>query len=305
MFRLYASNLHELYFSDVSTALAAVLGAALVLFLAFGAALRNRSAKAAILASAALVAGLFYGEIVDAANQYIGIGLSPVSALPIILAILAVIALAVTCTGINLTPANVILNGIAFALLIVPVWQVALHEWRAGGGSIVTARIFEDRAHAAAIASPVAYPATAKNMPDIYYFIFDRYGSQSTMTQQYGFNNNELIDFLKAKGFYVASDSHANYLKTAHSLASTFHMDYLDFLKEDQRSKIGDWHPIYDGLRDHRVGRFLKSKGYKFIQVGAWWGPTHYNPFAHENHSFGFQRFRLLVHSKDRHPDFP
>jgi len=87
VFRLYASNLHQVYFSDVAIALAAALGAALVLFLAFGAALRNFGAKAAILASAALVAGLFYSEIIDAANRYAGTGLSPVAALPIILAI--------------------------------------------------------------------------------------------------------------------------------------------------------------------------------------------------------------------------
>jgi hypothetical protein len=291
VFRLYASNLHELYFSDVATALAAALGAALVLFLAFGAALRNLGAKAAIIASAAIVAGLFYIEIVETANQYVGIGLSPVAALPIILAILAIIAVAVAWPRIDFAPANAVLNGIAFVLFLFPAWQVVSHEWTAGGGSLAAAKAVDESASAVADASPVADPAKAKNTPDIYYFIFDRYGSQSTMAEYYGFDNADLIDFLEAKGFHVASDSRANYLKTAHSLASTFHMGYLDFLTEDQRSKIGDWHPIYDMLKDHRVGRFLKSNGYEFIQIGAWWGPTQYNPFAHENYSFGFGEF--------------
>ncbi|MGH6865219.1 MAG: sulfatase-like hydrolase/transferase, partial [Methyloceanibacter sp.] len=289
MFRLYASNLHELYLSDVAIALAAALGAALILFLTFGVTLKNFGAKAAILASAALVPGLFYVEIVDAVNWYVGMDLSLIAALPIILAIVAVIAVVVARSRIDLIPANAILNGIAFAIFIVPAWQVASHEWAAGGGSLVAAKV--SSAHAAADASPVADPAGAKNTPDIYYLIFDRYGSQSTMVQQYGFDNGELIDFLKAKGFYIASDSHANYLKTAHSLASTFHMGYLDFLAEDQRSKVGDWHPIYDMLRNHRVGRFLKSNGYRFIQIGSWWGPTQYNPFADENYGFGFGEF--------------
>jgi hypothetical protein len=288
VFRLYASNLRELYFSDVATALAAALGAALVLFLAFGAALRNFGAKAAIIASATLVAGLFYIEIVDTANRYVGIGLSPAAALPIMLAILAIIAVSVAWPRIDFTPANAVLNGIAFALFIFPAWQVASHEWTTSGGSLVAAKAFDEAFGADAF--PVD-PAKAKNTPDIYYFIFDRYGSQSTMSEYYGFDNGDLIDFLEAKGFHVASDSRANYLKTAHSLASTFHMGYLDFLTGDQRSKIGDWHPIYDMLRDHRVGRFLKSNGYKFIQIGAWWGPTQYNPFAHENYSFGFGEF--------------
>jgi hypothetical protein len=291
VFSLYAPNLHQVYFSDVAIALAAALGAALVLFLAFGAALKNFGAKAGILASAALAAGLFYSEIINAANRYLGIDLSSVAALPIILAILAIIIVAVAWSRIDFTPANVVLNGIAFVLFIFPAWQVASHEWRAGGGSLVAVKPFDQSAHAATDASLLVDPAKAQNAPDIYYFIFDRYGSQSTLADYYGFDNSDLIDFLKAKGFYVASDSHSNYLKTAHSVASTFHMGFLDFLREDPRSKIGDWHPIYDRLRDHRVGRFLKSNGYEFIQIGAWWGPTQHNPFADENYSFAFGEF--------------
>lgn len=291
VFTLYASNLNELYFSDVATALGAALGAALVLFLGFGAVLRSFGAKAAILASAALLAGLFYIDIVDTANRYIGIGLSPLAALPIILATLALIALVVTWSRVDLTPANAVLNIMAVILFAFPAWQVAAHEWRAGEGSPVIAKDFDDSVHEAADAALIGTPAQAKSTPDIYYFIFDRYGSQSTLAEQYGFDNGHLVDFLKTKGFHVAADSHANYLKTAHSLASTFHMGYLDFLREAPRSKIGDWHPIYDLLGNHRVGRFLKSRGYDFIQMGAWWGPTHYNAFADENYSFGFSEF--------------
>jgi hypothetical protein len=292
VFRLYASNLHELYFSDVATALALALTGALVLFLAFGAALKHLGAKAAILASVVLVVGLFYSEILGAANRYFGLGLSPVGALPIILAIMALIAIGVAWARIDFAPANVVLNGIALVLFIFPAWQVASHEWRAGGGSRVIAKAFDGRAHEATDAFLIADPTKATTKPDIYYFIFDRYGSQSTLTEYFDFDNGDVIDFLEAKGFYVASGSHANYLKTAHSLASTFSMDYLDSLRQDPRSKINDWHPIFDMLRDHRVGRFLKSNEYDFIQIGSWWGPTQYNPFADENYSFGFGEFQ-------------
>ena len=289
VFLLYASNLDELYFSDMATVLAVALGAALLLFLAFGAVLRSFGPKAAILASAVVVAGLYYLEIVGGANWHLGFDLSPVGALPIILAILAIIVVAVSWSRIDFMPANAALNGIALVMFIFPTWVIASHEWKSGGGAFGVG--IHGTAHAAADASMVADPAKATTAPDIYYFIFDRYGSQSTLSKYYDFDNADLIDFLKAKGFYVASDSHANYLKTAHSLASTFDMGYLDFLKEDQRSKIGDWHPIYDLIKDHRVGRFLRSNGYKFVQVGAWWGPTHHNPFADESYGFGFKDF--------------
>jgi hypothetical protein len=292
VFRSYASNLRELYFSDVLVALGAALAAALLLLLAFSVVFRSLGAKAAILASAALVVGIFYVEIVDAANRYLGVSLSLVAALPIMLAALAALLVAVAWLRLDFTPANAIFNGIAFMIFIVPAWHVASHSWRAG--SHVAAAAIDEMSSAAEV-PPAADPATVNNAPrQIFYLIFDRYGSQSVLADYYSFDNSDLANFLEEKGFYVASNSRANYLKTAHSLASTFHMGYLDFLAEEPRSKIGDWHPIYDMLRDHRVGRFLKSRGYNFVQIGSWWGPTQYNPYADENHSFGFSDFNYL-----------
>ncbi len=288
--RLFATNLNELYLSDAALSLAAALGAALVFYLAFRALVGSRNGKAAILASATLLAGVFYGEIVDAANKYLGLGLSEIGALPVVLAILAVLSFVIMRTRADFNPANVVLNCIAFVLFIVPAWRMAEHEWMAGNFQAALGQP-AGRPPAGNAADPVADPALAKDAPDIFYFIFDRYGSQSNLAQYYGFDNAELMAFLKEKGFYVAAESSANYLKTAHSLASTFHLDYLDFLREDRRSKIIDWHPIFDMLREHRVGRFLKSNGYEFIQIGSWWGQTQHNPYADENYSFGFGEF--------------
>ena len=291
VFSLYASNLREVSISDVTAALAAGLGAALILFLGLGVAFRTFGAKAAILASVVLVVGLFYADIVTSANRFVGANLSSAAALPIALAILAVSIVVVARLRVDFTLANAVLNGIAFALFIAPAWQVASHEWRTGGSSPFTAEGLDEERSELDERSLLVDPATLKTAPDIYYFIFDRYGSQSTLAKHYGFDNSDLVDFLKAKGFYVASDSHSNYLKTAHSLASTFHMDYLDFLAEDMGNRAADWHPIYEMLEDHRVARILKSIGYKFIQIGAWWAPTQHNPYADENYSFGYSEF--------------
>lgn len=285
--RLYASNLRETYMSDIIGALVGSVVAALILFVLFGAIFRTFGAKAAVLASATLVTGLFYVGIVDGVNRYLGLALTPVSALPIVLAVLAALTLAVALLRIDLTPANAVLNGIALVLFIFPAWQVAAHQWKTGGATTVTA------GEAAEQSEPLSAADSERTeaKPDIYYFIFDRYGSPSVLADYYGFDNSELGHFLEEKGFYVAPDSRSNYLKTAHSLASTFHMGYLDFLAEDPRSKLGDWHPIYDMVRNHRVGRFLKDQGYQFIQIGGWWAPTQYNAAADENYSFGFTEF--------------
>ncbi|WP_197521011.1 hypothetical protein [Bradyrhizobium icense] len=271
-------------------ALGAALAAAALLFLAFASVLGGSRAKAAILASAAVVVGLFYGDIVDAVNQYAGLGLTPVAALPLMIAVSAVIFAAVAWPRIDFSPANVVLNGIALMIFVVPVWQIASYSWQTSRTAHLAPAAVDEAS--AAQRSVIVDAAAANNTPrQLFYFIFDRYGSQPVLADYYGFDNSDLVGFLKEKGFYVASNSRANYLKTAHSLASTFHMGYLDFLTEDPRSRTGDWRPLYDMLKDHRVGRFLKSRDHKFIQFGSWWGPTQSNPHADENHSFGLSEF--------------
>lgn len=292
VFALYASNLRELSFPDVAAALAGGLGAALVLFLVFGAVFRRFGTRAALLASIVIVMSLYYAELVVTANRLLGAGLSFASAWPVMAAIAGVLVAVAARVRSDLVLVNTLLNGIAFVLFITPAWQVASHAWTTAGGAPFLAEASDaGRAGPSGSAAPAPDPARAGNRPDIYYIIFDRYGSESTLADHYGLDNSALIGFLEEQGFYLAAESHSNYLKTAHSLASTFHMDHLDFLAKEVGKDASDWHPLYAMLKEHRVTRFLKSVGYEFIQIGSWWGPTQYNPFADENYSFGYGEF--------------
>lgn len=118
---------------------------------------------------------------------------------------------------------------------------------------------------------------------DVYYLIFDRYANSDTLRDVYGFDNTPFLRQLQDMGFYVATDSVANYQRTAHSVASSLNIDYLDRLTELLGSKSSSWLPLYGMLQDHVVGRFFKQQGYEFIQVGSWWNPTRDNPLADRN----------------------
>lgn len=120
-------------------------------------------------------------------------------------------------------------------------------------------------------------------LPDIYYIILDRYASTSTLKEIYNFDNSEFINYLSDKGFYVASKSRANYTCTAHSLASSLNMEYINYLSDKVGEKSHDWAPSYLMIEDHKVWRFLKSKGYKFIHFGSRWHPTSQNKYADIN----------------------
>ena len=132
----------------------------------------------------------------------------------------ALVLVARTRTDLRLT--HSILNGIGLVLLVTPVTQAAWYKWqhaRPGLG----AKIPEEAAVAVG------------ERPDIYYLIFNRYASAATLQRYFDFSNPPFLAFLEEHGFCVARGSHANYLKTGHSLASTLQMDYLGF--PDRRGK--------------------------------------------------------------------
>ena len=130
--------------------------------------------------------------------------------------------------------------------------------------------------------SPSGQAATGLT-PDIYYIILDRYGGAASLKEFYGFDNTGFMDYLVDKGFYVATESKANYLKTAHSLASSLNMEYINYLADRVGEDCSDWMPLYVLLQDYRLWRFLKARGYSFYHFGDWWEPTTRNRYADHN----------------------
>lgn len=110
---------------------------------------------------------------------------------------------------------------------------------------------------------------------DIYYVILDRYGRDDTLADVFDLDNSAFTSELERRGFDVAERSVANYPKTAHSLATSLNLDYLDDLEASVPDDAQDsWAPVYGLLRDHTLGRVLTGVGYEYVHLGTWWSPT-------------------------------
>jgi hypothetical protein len=110
--------------------------------------------------------------------------------------------------------------------------------------------------------------------PDIYYIILDRYANLETLDRLYDFDNRPFLRELERRGFTVAADSWANYLKTALSLVSSLSINHLDgdALKDGEPSTFG---PVFSALRGHlAVPATLRSLGYEYVHIGNYWEPT-------------------------------
>jgi membrane-associated phospholipid phosphatase len=118
--------------------------------------------------------------------------------------------------------------------------------------------------------------------PDIYYLVFDRYANEKVLKQTYDFDNSPFLDNLKQKGFYIASDSVANYPFTTPSLASTLNLDYIsdEYKTTSDRVLLTG---LFDKIENNKTTTFLKDKGYSFTNIGPWWDTTKYNQNADLN----------------------
>ena len=175
--------------------------------------------------------------------------------LPIALAVMLALTFALRGRARWHAPANTVVTCMALALLVLPAWRIASFEWQHGA-----ARNAWDPDRAMAEMPALAGKGVAAERPDIYHFVFDRYGSEDTLTRHFGITE-PIGPLPRIRGFYVARDAFSNYLSTAPSLASTFHMDYLDDLVADPRVTGQNWHPLFAMLDDNRVGRLPARPG--------------------------------------------
>lgn len=175
------------------------------------------------------------------------------------------------------------LNLIAGALVLLNLVPIVSYE--ANAGSQVHAGVTSNGTD--------GLTGTAKR--DIYYIIFDRYANQETLKKLFDFDNSAMLHSLEDRGFYVAPDSVANYPKTAHSLASSLNMSYLNYLSKKGLAQ-GDYGALYELLQNSRATRDLKSIGYPYYHLGSWWNGTERDPNADVNFVFGsLSQFSELV----------
>jgi hypothetical protein len=267
---VYGENVGELRLDDLVLPLTAVLAVTVAVLL--GAALIAGDVRRAALPVSALAVGLLAYGHVAAIVQPLGLPgivqqagwLGLVAIATIVAARVSVEPLARLTFGLNLGTA--LLVGLTIAS-ILPSEMGRLGRITVGD-----------------VAPVVSQEAPGRNAGrDIYYLVFDRYGSRTSLERLYGWDDGPFLDTLRARGFVVAPDSHANYLKTTLSLAGTLNLDYLDDLVEAEGIDSDDYGPVFERLSDHAVGRFLRERGYEYVHVGSWYSPTRTSEIADVN----------------------
>ena len=161
-----------------------------------------------------------------------------------------------------------ILNTISVILLVMPLFKIGIYLLKAEPYILNTA------SEKSTEVQKSAYD------PDIYYIILDGYARSDVLEKHYGFNNSKFINFLTKRGFYIAPKSHSNFAWTFLSLSSSLNFEYINYLKNKVGSISTDLRIPYEMIKNNKIARFLKSKGYLFIHFNSTWGATQSNRYA-------------------------
>jgi len=186
--------------------------------------------------------------------------------LPLALATLAFIFLAVVRLRRYTTGMTHLLNAAGLALCLVSLGTIGLFEWRLAqppGGSVG----LPDQADLA---------DSDDAAPDIYYIVLDGYGRSDVLTEFYQHDNGPFIDKLERDGFTVIESARSNYMQTGLSLASTLNLDYLQsFVDLEDPADSGQVRlSVQRWLRHNRLADELEQLGYQLVTFENGYRPT-------------------------------
>ena len=172
---------------------------------------------------------------------------------------LAIIFIFVIRSKRNYSRLTTFLNIIAFTLVAY--------------NTTATARILLRKVHFSE-SIPEVKNAQSGQLPNIFFVVLDAYGRADILSEIYKFDNSTFIHYLEQKGFYIASQSPANYCQTYLSLACTLNLTYLDELAAKEGSGSSDRQPLFRMIQDSQVRRLLKTLGYSFVSISSGYSPT-------------------------------
>ncbi len=267
---LWSQNLGEASASDVLPLLVLSVGltaiALVVLTLLFRVARR-----AALIVGALVIAFLMYGHLANLLDE---VHIRPVLQQLgwLVLIGLAVVA-AIRLNEAQLVRITRILDRVAVVLVIITL--VLIVPAQLGSRGAVARQPG---------ASVVAAPAAAgRPLRDVYYVVLDRYGSDRAIDLRFGVKNDDFTSWLTDRGFRVLPDSHANYVKTTMSMASTLNATHLGDLAARMGADASDHEPIFEMLQDPSIVEQFKELGYTYTHIGSYYSPTRTDSGADRN----------------------
>ncbi len=250
----YSENVGLIPFSDILIFFffAVLISVAILIF--FSRKLKS-FLKAGIITALLLFFYLFYGAIQDALKNT-GL-LIEISRYRVLLPLMIIIVLLsyyfIRASQKNLFRITFYLNNLFVLLILI---DIASATWS-------SARKYDVKAYNNDQDSPLLTVCSDCSKPDIYLIVMDEYCGTSTLKNYFGYDNSWFISFLKENGFYTEKNGFSNYSSTPLSMASTFNMQYIDWMKGRKNVVAEDYALGAKTISNSVTINYLKSLEYE------------------------------------------
>jgi hypothetical protein len=265
---LWSQNVAELAPGEIVAPLVAVVAATTLATVAIGFVLGDRR-RAALIVTPVVLGALLYGHVATVTGVPEEIRL---------LGWLGVVGLAAVGAGRlgarRLASIDTALVRLGIVALAVPLVMIVPHE------------VEDALVRPAPVVARAGGVASITDAPkrDVYWIVLDRYGSDRSFELRFG-TVNAFTPWLRERGFTVLADSHANYVATSLSMATTLNMTHLEELTGLVGSASSSYTPVYERLQAPRVVEQFKALGYRYVHLGSWWNPTRRDVAADVNYN--------------------
>ena len=257
-----------------------IVGSALLFFLCLKYILKNGK-KAALIVTLAFIIFFSFGHVYNMLNQ-VSIGDTDLGSnrtlLPIFVISFGIGSFLIIRTKRTLDNATSIVNTISVVFITVIIAMVGIEAFGCDECLIqqtYSLGIFSDQR----MDSPFYFEehsfsvSESDSLPNVYYIILDGYPRNDVLKKHLDFDNNEFINFLKQREFYVAENSYSNYSLSSTSIPATMNMNYINFLVDELGEDSRSYEPLLGkdfGLyADNQVIKNFKSMGYKVAKIGS------------------------------------
>lgn len=270
-------NHQDVYYTDIPLIL---LGSLTLSGLLFGilSLLFNDAHKGGVVASVIMFVLLSGGQLYDALAPYYWqyCWMIPVHSKPVYLTLVGLGLIGITglvAKARNMIPFTGVFTLIAGYMIVAPMLTPNLN-------------LANELQH---LMSATKAPVTQQHarskgaLPDVYYLILDGYPGEGVLKKIFQFDNRPFIDALRKQGFYTARYSTSNYVATFLSMASSLNYQYLSM----PNTPNGDRREFYSLIKDNRIVRTMKAKGYRIINFSSGYGATERLMWADETINCG------------------
>jgi hypothetical protein len=110
---------------------------------------------------------------------------------------------------------------------------------------------------------PILQAGETGQKPDVYFLLLDAYSGDTTLKNDFGYDNSEFYKQLEKRGFFVQRDSFSNYPNTELSMPSIMNMQYLDFITELQGEESRDQSLAQQLWNENKVMQVFHANGYE------------------------------------------